>query len=128
MKIILQNLLGNAIKFTPEKGDIHISYSQDEKYLAIHMKDNGVGMPPEKLEKLFIETGKNISSRGTNREKRTGIGLMMVQQFIHGNQGKMRINNKSGEVSAFIVYFKKYNPQEEVYSESQISTQKQQIH
>lgn len=110
-KIILQNILGNAIKFTPEQGHIHIFYSEEETYLAVHVKDSGVGIPPEKLEKLFIETGKNISSPGTNHEKGTGIGLMLVQQFIHGNQGELKINSKPGEGSEFIMYFRKYNNQ-----------------
>ncbi|MEK6476536.1 tetratricopeptide repeat-containing sensor histidine kinase [Catalinimonas sp. 4WD22] len=112
VKIVLQNIIGNAIKFTPEGNDIHIFYSENETYFAVHVKDSGVGIPADKLDKIFVETGQSISSRGTNREKGTGIGLMLVKQFVQGNEGKLEVSSKTGEGSEFSVYFKKYVGQE----------------
>ncbi|MDF9799929.1 signal transduction histidine kinase [Catalinimonas alkaloidigena] len=123
VKIILQNIIGNAIKFTPAGRDIHLFYSEDDTYFAVHVKDSGVGIPSDKLDKIFVETGQSISSRGTNREKGTGIGLMLVKQFVHGNNGKLEVRSKPGEGSEFVVYFKKYIGQKvmgelEAYSKS----------
>lgn len=123
VKIILQNILGNAIKFTPEAGQIDIFYTEDEPCTVLHVKDNGVGIAAEKLEKLFLKTGRDISSAGTNQEKGTGIGLMLVKQFVEGNQGSLKVNSTPGEGSEFMVYFKKYRHQE-VINESEVSTYK----
>ena len=81
LKIILQNIIGNAIKFTSEGGLVRIFYSEDEVYLAIHIKDTGSGIPAEKMEKLFKVIGKEISNYGTNKETGAGIGLMLNNCF-----------------------------------------------
>lgn len=107
VKIILQNLLGNAIKFSHSGRKIAIFYSDHDAYTAIHIKDDGIGMAPEKLEKLFKVIGKKISASGTNKEKGSGIGLMLIKQFIEDNGGYLDIKSELGKGSEFIVYFKK---------------------
>jgi signal transduction histidine kinase len=107
LKIIIQNLIGNAIKFTPEGGTVEIYYSEDETYAAIHVKDTGVGISPEKMGKLFKVAGKEISGYGTNNEVGSGIGLMLIKHFIDANNGKLEVKSEPGEGAEFTVYFKK---------------------
>lgn len=104
VKIILQNIIGNAIKFTPEGGRIQISYSDEGSYQAVHIKDNGVGIPAQKMDKLFKVIGKEISGYGTNNEVGAGIGLVLTRQFIEENKGKLHIKSNEGEGTEFVVY------------------------
>ncbi|MBT29774.1 MAG: hypothetical protein CMO01_08955, partial [Thalassobius sp.] len=107
VKIVVQNILGNAIKFTPKYGVVNIFYSDEEEYYAVHVKDSGIGIPENKLKKIFKESGKGISSMGTNNEKGTGLGLMLVKQFVEGNKGKFEVKSKLNEGTEFTIYFKK---------------------
>jgi signal transduction histidine kinase len=107
VKIIIHNLIGNAVKFTPENGRIDIFYTDENEFAAIHIADNGIGITPEKMEKLFKVVGKSISAYGTNNEPGTGIGLMLIKQFTEENGGYMEIKSQPGKGSEFIVYFKK---------------------
>lgn len=107
MKIVFQNLIGNAIKFTPHGGTIEVYYTTDEDYKVIHVKDNGIGILPQKKEKLFKITGKDISGNGTNNEAGAGIGLGLIKQFVDANNGKLEVHSKPGEGSDFTVYLEK---------------------
>ncbi|HVW95452.1 MAG TPA: tetratricopeptide repeat-containing sensor histidine kinase [Mucilaginibacter sp.] len=107
VKIIFTNLINNAIKFTAHGGTIEIFYTQDQDYLAVHVKDNGIGILPQKMEKLFKITGKNISAYGTNNEAGAGIGLGLIKQFVDANNGKIEVNSKPGDGAEFIVYLEK---------------------
>ena len=107
VKTIFHNLIGNAIKFTPHGGTIEVHYTDDDDYLAIHVKDNGIGILPQKMEKLFKITGKDISGNGTNNEVGAGIGLGLIKQFVDANNGKLVVQSKPGEGAEFIVYLEK---------------------
>ncbi|QEC77200.1 tetratricopeptide repeat-containing sensor histidine kinase [Mucilaginibacter ginsenosidivorax] len=107
VKIIIQNLVGNAIKFTPERGIIVIHYTCDDKYRAIHVKDSGIGISEPKIEKLFKVVGKEISGDGTNKETGAGIGLALVKQFVDINKGSIEIKSEVGKGTEFIVYLLK---------------------
>jgi signal transduction histidine kinase len=107
VKIIFNNLIGNAIKFTPHGGTIEIYYTADEDYQVVHVKDNGIGILPQKMEKLFKITGKDISGFGTNNEAGAGIGLGLIKQFVDANNGRLEVKSKPGAGSEFIVYLEK---------------------
>ncbi|MDB4922699.1 sensor histidine kinase KdpD [Mucilaginibacter sp.] len=107
VKIIFHNLIGNAIKFTPHGGTIEVFYTDDDDYLAIHVNDNGIGILPQKMEKLFKITGKDISGNGTNNEVGAGIGLGLIKQFVDANNGRLEVQSKPGEGAEFIVYLEK---------------------
>jgi signal transduction histidine kinase len=106
VKIIMQNLIGNAIKFTPEGGTVEIYYTEDEIYRSIHVRDTGVGISPEKMHKLFKVAGKEISGYGTNNEAGAGIGLLLIKQFVDANDGRLDVQSKAGG-SEFTVYLRK---------------------
>ncbi|MBE9462207.1 tetratricopeptide repeat protein [Dyadobacter subterraneus] len=106
VKIILQNIISNAIKFTPPTGTINLFYSCQDDFSAIHIKDSGKGMSEEKLARLFKSSGVAISENGTNSEPGTGLGLVMIKQFIEENDGRIQVRSEKDQGSEFIVYFK----------------------
>ena len=107
VRIIMQNLVGNAIKFTRRGGVVQIYYTVDAGFVAIHVKDSGVGIKADKLSRLFKVTGKEISGYGTNNEAGAGLGLALIKQFTDANNGKLDVQSKYGEGSEFIVYLPK---------------------
>ena len=107
LRIIVQNLISNAIKFTPNGGTIKVYYTTNDGYHGIHVKDDGLGIPGEKMDKLFKITGREISGYGTNNEAGAGIGLALIKQFVDANGGTLDVRSKPGEGSEFIVYLKK---------------------
>lgn len=107
IRIIFQNLIGNAIKFTPENGLIDIFYEVSAVQVIIHIKDNGVGIPLVKQEQLFNVAGQEISSYGTNNEKGIGIGLLLVKKFADENNAVLEIVSEEGLGTEFIVRFRR---------------------
>lgn len=107
IRIIFQNLIGNAIKFTPLNGLIAISYEVLAEQVVIHIKDNGVGIPRAKQEQLFNIAGQEISSYGTNNEKGIGIGLLLVKKFADENNALLEIMSEEGLGTEFIVTFRR---------------------
>ena len=100
MKTVISNLLNNAIKFTNEKGKVKIDAIQREHFIEISISDNGVGVPPETLPKLFhIE--ESVSTRGTDNEDGTGLGLLLCKEFIEKHQGKIWVESELGKGSKF---------------------------
>jgi signal transduction histidine kinase/Tfp pilus assembly protein PilF len=104
-RIIVQNILSNAIKFTPKKGSINIFFQSSERFVTINIQDTGIGMNKEKQEHLFKDFGSAISSYGTAKEKGTGIGLMIVKEFIEQNNGTLNLTSEEGKGTTFSVSF-----------------------
>ncbi len=101
VNVILRNLLSNAIKFTPDNGRIIIGgkpYSESQTLIFI--SDTGVGIPNNDIEKLFDPT-YNFSTIGTNREKGTGIGLILCKEFVERNGGDIWVESTEGKGSVF---------------------------
>jgi len=98
---ILRNLISNAIKFTPKNGRIVLGgkVASDNKCL-IYVKDTGVGIAAENIERLF-DAYNNYTTIGTNREKGTGIGLIICKDFVERNGGKIWIKSEVGKGSIF---------------------------
>ncbi|RVU00469.1 tetratricopeptide repeat protein [Mucilaginibacter limnophilus] len=108
VRIIVQNIIGNAIKFTPKGGTITIDYPSNEKYCVIRIKDTGVGITPEKMHKLFKIVGKGISGYGTNNEVGAGIGLLLIKQFVDVNKGEIKIHSEPGAGTEVLVCLPKF--------------------
>lgn len=96
--LILRNLLSNAIKFTPEDGEVSIIAEDKRNMIQISVKDTGVGMDEETLQKLFNEY---YTSKGTANESGTGLGLMLCKEFLTKNGGRMYITSEVGKGSVF---------------------------
>jgi PAS domain S-box-containing protein len=113
VQTVIRNLVTNAIKFTPEKGRITLGLIDDEEdeKISVAVKDNGVGIDPGKIGSLF-QIESNYSTRGTNDEKGTGLGLTVCKEFIEKNGGKIWVESKPGKGSCF--YFSLYKKIHEV--------------
>jgi signal transduction histidine kinase len=106
---ILRNLINNAIKFTPESGRVMIRSRQHNNSIAIEVIDTGVGMAPEKMDRLF-EIGRNTKTYGTAGEKGTGLGLILCEEFVTKNNGQLTVKSKVGEGSTFAVHLPSGKP------------------
>jgi signal transduction histidine kinase len=107
--IVMQNLLSNAIKFTPKNGFITISIAGIDKqadFITIQVSDTGVGMEAEKLHKLF-NTESHFSTKGTEDEKGTGLGLLLCKEFVESSGGKISVTSQKGEGTTFSFTVKK---------------------
>jgi len=104
MSTIVRNLVNNAIKFTNSGGAIEINANRENHAVNLEVKDNGVGMDQEKLRGLWKLDEKKKSS-GTKNEKGTGLGLVLVKDFVQFNRGEIQVESEVGKGSKFIVSF-----------------------
>lgn len=97
---VLQNLVTNAIKFTEKGGEVRVSAFLESENLNIEVADTGVGMTDEQIQKLF-RLDKTSSSRGTDDEVGTGLGLIISKEFIEMHRGKIWVESTLGKGSKF---------------------------
>ncbi len=105
IKIILENVLSNAFKYTPEGGQIAILCSMDETHIKIAVSDTGIGMDSETLEALDSKERFVKSRKGLRKEKGTGLGLSIINDLIEIHHGKLNIESKDGSGTTFKVEF-----------------------
>ena len=99
LKLVLRNLISNAIKFTPEKGNIKIGVHVNCTIVEVYVQDNGTGISREALSK--INSNNFYSTKGTASESGTGLGLKLCKEFMARNGGQLYIESKPGEGSTF---------------------------
>jgi signal transduction histidine kinase len=99
LRSIVQNLVTNAIKYTPHHGSITISAEKADKMVEIRVRDTGIGMNQETLEKLFDDA--YYSSKGTNNEHGTGLGLILVKDFVNQHGGVISVESAEGAGTCF---------------------------
>ncbi len=100
IKIVLRNLVSNAVKFTPKGGYVEISSKLTGKEVFISVTDNGVGISADDIGKLF-DISSNFSTKGTNEEKGTGLGLSLCKEFVEKNNGKIWVKSEPSKGSDF---------------------------
>ncbi|SEN85429.1 Signal transduction histidine kinase [Mucilaginibacter gossypiicola] len=100
IKVVLSNLVSNAIKFTSDKGVITLSSVVVQNTLVISIADTGNGIPAEKLEQLFSLNTK-YTATGTSGEKGTGVGLFLCRELIDFNGGTLWVNSEVNKGSIF---------------------------
>jgi len=98
---VIRNLISNAIKFTKPEGEITISAIEKPDQLIIMVKDSGIGISNDRIEKLF-RLDETYSTPGTKDEKGTGLGLILCKEFIEKHGGKIWVESTPGEGSIFI--------------------------
>jgi len=103
---VFVNLLGNALKFTPQGGNVKVISREFEKSIEIHVKDNGIGIPPNRIDKIF-DKFYQIDSTSTRPYSGSGLGLAIVKGIIEGHSGTIRVESSLGNGSTFIVTFNK---------------------
>jgi signal transduction histidine kinase len=92
--IVIRNLVSNAMKFTPEKGSIHIASRKQQGQVIISISDTGIGIPETILEKL-LDSRSHVSTNGTRGEKGSGLGLKISHEIVEVNNGWMNIESES---------------------------------
>jgi PAS domain S-box-containing protein len=100
LKTVLRNLVSNAIKFTNTGGAIRITAEQKDSNVTISVSDNGIGIPPENLAKLF-DISEVLTTKGTAKETGTGLGLLLCKEFVEKHGGKIWVESEIGKGSDF---------------------------
>ncbi|MDB2606908.1 tetratricopeptide repeat-containing sensor histidine kinase [Zobellia sp.] len=98
--IVIRNLISNALKFTPENGMITITAIENKQHWQVSIRDTGIGMDKETLEKLFTN-GSTLTTYGTNNEKGTGLGLSLCKEMIEKNNGIIWVESLLRKGSTF---------------------------
>jgi len=98
--IVIRNLISNALKFTPENGMVTITALEKRDDWQISIRDTGVGMDRDTIEKLFAEN-ENLTTYGTNNEKGTGLGLSLCKEMVEKNGGKIWVESILRKGSTF---------------------------
>lgn len=104
----VSNLLSNGIKYTPEGGEVFVSLRMPdtnhspERKIEISVRDSGIGIPKDQLDKIFIRFYRVEDKRFPYQEG-TGIGLTLVNEYMKMMNGAIRVNSSSGEGSEFVI-------------------------
>lgn len=99
IKLIVRNLVSNAIKFTPEKGTIEVATRIEFDNVWISVRDNGTGISDDDIDKILRK--EYFTKYGTSGEKGSGLGLMLCREFIEKNNGVFVIKSQQGTGSIF---------------------------
>ncbi|WKV11166.1 tetratricopeptide repeat-containing sensor histidine kinase [Marivirga harenae] len=108
LKIIVNNLLNNSLKYTSKGDQIKIDYLAHGNQIQIRIEDSGMGMDEETL--AIIKSSSNnrtYSKEGTSKETGTGLGMLLVKQFLSFNHSSMDIESKEGTGTRFVLSFPK---------------------
>jgi PAS domain S-box-containing protein len=101
IETVLRNLISNAIKFTPNSGNVSVYYEDHNNgFITVKVQDSGVGIEYSNLDKLF-RIDNNFSTKGTNNEKGTGLGLILCKEFVEKNGGEISVSSEVGKGTTF---------------------------
>jgi len=100
LQIIIRNLVSNAIKFTPRNGSINIYAISDHKKCIVSLEDNGIGIPTNVQNQLFL-LSSNYSSHGTENETGSGFGLILCKEFVEKHGEKIWLESTPNVGSKF---------------------------
>jgi len=103
---VFVNLLSNALKFTPNDGNVEIKAYESEKYIEVCVKDDGIGIPPDKINKIF-DKFYQIDNTSARPYGGSGLGLAITKSIMDGHGGTIRVESTPGEGTVFILTFLK---------------------
>jgi two-component system phosphate regulon sensor histidine kinase PhoR len=106
IELALRNLLDNAIKYTPEKGEISISFLEREKDIYLEIADNGIGISPEHLPRIF-ERFYRVNKDRSRDLGGTGLGLAIVKHIVKVHKGTIGVDSTPGKGSKFFIILPK---------------------
>lgn len=105
---VFQNLISNAIKFSPEEKNVFVCLTKKENKIIVTVKDEGPGISEEDKKKLFGKYQK-LSARPTGGETSTGLGLSIVKRFVENMGGEIWCESEAGKGASFMVAFNEIN-------------------
>lgn len=100
LRSIIQNVVMNAIKFTPRGGEVCVTASNLENMVEVCIRDTGIGMSDEVQQSLFTQFSPG-SITGTENEQGSGLGLLLVRDFVAQHDGGINIESQPGQGTAF---------------------------
>ncbi len=100
LKLVFENLLDNAIKFSPDGGEIRLKLEQAPDHVLVSVSDQGIGIPENQLERIF-ERFYQIDGSATRRFEGVGLGLTIAKQIVEAHGGKIWVESQLGERSVF---------------------------
>jgi signal transduction histidine kinase len=121
---IFRNLISNAIKYTEEKGEVKVMAEEATDTVSFTIKDNGVGMPPDRVANLFSISHVQ-STPGTHQETGTGIGLILCKEFVDQHRGTIEVFSTPGSGTEFRIRIPKEEALDAVGEASQITQNKE---
>jgi len=101
LQSLVQNLISNAIKFTPTNGIIEVTENQFDSYIEYTVSDTGIGIKESDIEKLF-RIDMSFSTKGTQQEKGTGLGLVLCKEIVNIHGGEISVQSKISEGTKII--------------------------
>jgi two-component system, sensor histidine kinase and response regulator len=102
IKQLLYNFISNAIKFTPEGGQITIRAQSDQENVILSVADTGVGIAPDEHQKIF-ESFYQVDSTLTKSKQGTGLGLALVRRIADLHHGRVWVESQVGKGSTFFI-------------------------
>jgi signal transduction histidine kinase len=98
---VIDNLVANAVKYSPDGGDIVVELTDEGAHLVLSVRDSGIGIPPSEVEAVFerFRRGSNVAGRFGG----TGIGLAGVRQIVEQHGGSVEVTSALGTGSTFTV-------------------------
>jgi len=104
LRRVLDNLLGNAAKFTPAGGRITVRVRQEGEQVVLEVSDTGVGIPADQLERIF-ERFYQVNGSVRRQYGGVGLGLALVKSIVETYGGRVTVESRVGEGSTFTVWF-----------------------
>jgi two-component system, sensor histidine kinase and response regulator len=99
---VFRNLISNAIKFTNPYGIVNVEGRETDSKVEISISDTGIGMTEEAIKKIF-EENQHFTSSGTINEQGTGLGLMLVKDFVKKNNGLIQVKSEISKGTTFTI-------------------------
>lgn len=103
---VFNNIISNAMKYSPEDTEIKVFVNEDKKWYYVHIKDNGIGIPKESLERIF-ERFYRVDKARSRAMGGNGLGLSIAKEIMEGHKGKIEAKSSAGNGTEMILRFPK---------------------
>ena len=100
LELVFENLLDNAIKFSPDGGEVRLGLEEASDHVLVSVNDQGIGIPKDQLEQVF-ERFYQVDGSATRRFEGVGLGLAIAKQIVQAHGGKIWVESQLGERSVF---------------------------
>ncbi len=112
LRQVVDNLIGNALKYTPPGGQISVTARADGEFLFVQVRDTGIGIALDDQRHIFDKFYR-VQSEATERINGSGLGLSIVKAIVEKHNGRVWVESEPGHGSTFTVVLPKYQPSDE---------------